>query len=79
MTPSNGMKVRGVVENPWQKHQSFYGYWRDETWNGHKFLACHSSVVAVKGGTAVTECVTVEGAIRRLKFLESLLSTVKAQ
>jgi hypothetical protein len=73
------MKDQVAVKNPWQKHQSFYGYWREETWNGYKFLACHSSVVVVKDGIAITECVTVEGAIRRLKFLESLLPTVQTQ
>ncbi len=54
-----------VITSPWGVEYRDPTYHR-RTWEGHRFIKLHSSVVAVKDGVAVTECVTVDGAIRHL-------------
>ena len=55
----------------WGDRKAYTGYWHKREWEGHKFLDLPCSVVAVKDGKAVTECVTINGAIRRIKQQQS--------
>jgi|TARA_Y100000310_G_scaffold280897_1_gene300953 hypothetical protein len=66
------MKDSVIIKCPWGDRDTYRGYWHKREWNGHKFLVLHCSVVAVKDEKAVTECVTVDGAIRRLTMLEEM-------
>lgn len=45
----------------------YKGVYLEEVWGNFKFLSQPESVVAVLNGKAITECVTVAGAIRVLK------------
>ena len=55
------------IVNPWIKNGLFRNpTYHRRTWQGHRFILRHSSVVAVKDGKAITECVTIDGAIRHL-------------
>jgi len=60
-----------VIKSPWGAEYSNPTFHR-RTWAGHRFIKLHSSVVAVKDGVAVTECVTVDGAIRHLTQMHGI-------
>lgn len=61
------MNQRITVPNPWTDRGPFVGYLAREKWGAFRFLNQPSSVVAILGDKAVTQCVTVRGAIRELQ------------
>lgn len=58
------------VRNPWTQPKGmlyYTGKYKTRTWGQFRFLGQPASVVAVLNGQAITECVTIDGAIRVLK------------
>ncbi len=54
------------IKNPWGP-KPFQGEWTRRKWGEFRFLNQPCSVVAVLHARAITQCVTVNGAIRELQ------------